>query len=335
MNSNSKAMKTILSLIAIVLIIPMVIISSIRGPLDVGTAIEHVIGDTKAEQSDRNAFSIHQFPARAGESLEVRTSGGSITVRGDDVNEATVKMYVQQNRRYLSPSDTDLGNFEINIEKRGNKIIASAKRTGNTTNILTGRVNQSISFDVTVPKEFLVDVSTSGGSIKLTNLVGEIQGRTSGGSLTLEQLEGNLDVRTSGGSITLRDSHGNIHARTSGGSVTATGSSGSIRLSTSGGSMTLTDLSGEVDASTSGGSIRANILNLTGDISLRTSGGSITAGIPSNIGIDLDLRGNSVNVPLNNFSGESRRNSIVGKMNGGGHNVTMRTSGGSVRVNWN
>jgi len=98
--------------------------------------------------------------------------------------------------------------------------------------------------------------------------------------------------------------------------------------------MNLDNICGELDASTSGGSIKANILKLEGDLSLRTSGGSISTTLPGDLGLDLDLKGNNVVVQLQNFTGETKRNSVVGSMNGGGHQVSMRTSGGTVRLNW-
>lgn len=284
--------------------------------------------------NDKVVYSTHRFNVVPGENLEVSTSGGSITVNGsNDSNEAVIKMFVRRNNRYLQPSDTDLRNFDIKIEKSGNKVIAHAKRNQTGTNILRPNT-ESISFEISIPRNFQVNVNTSGGSIRLDNLEGELSGRTSGGSIRLNNLSGTVDVRTSGGSITVDESTGEINARTSGGSVTASNSSGVLDLSTSGGSMRLDNLSGEVSASTSGGSIRAKINSLSGDVSLRTSGGSITATLPGGLGLNLNLKGNSLRVPLENFSGESKRNEIVGTMNGGGYNVSMRTSGGGVTVNW-
>jgi hypothetical protein len=288
---------------------------------------------TNTKNNIDNVYSTHRFNVVQGETLEVTTSGGSITVTGSDTNGAIIKMFVRRGNRYLQASDTDLRNFEIKIEKSGNKVIASAKRLQSNSNILRPN-NESISFEVSVPRNFQVNVNTSGGSIRLTDLEGELSGRTSGGSIRLNKLIGDIDVRTSGGSITIEGSSGKISARTSGGSVTASNSEGVLDFSTSGGSVRLNNLAGEVSASTSGGSIRAYIVSLAGDLSLRTSGGSITATVPKGLGLNLDLRGNSVRIPLENFSGETKRNQIVGKMNGGGYNVSMRTSGGGVTVSW-
>lgn len=328
-------MKTVTK-ISLLLIIGFVLITNTMNSKQLAfldSRLEHIFFNYK-NNDPGDAYSVHRFAAFKGENLEVHTSGGSISVKGADVDEVEVRMYVRRNGRILKPSDTDLSNFEIEITKRGNTVIASARRE-QVRNTILSRNNESISFEVLIPDRFNINVNTSGGSIKLDEITGNLVGRTSGGSISLNNLGGTVDVRTSGGSISIAESGGSISARTSGGSITVKTTAGDMELRTSGGSINLDDITGKIDASTSGGSIRAKVLKLDGDLSLRTSGGTVTASIPAGIGLDLDLSGNSVNVPLQNFTGETRRNRVSGSMNGGGHKVTMRTSGGSVNLNWN
>lgn len=290
--------------------------------------------DATSRSSD-SAYRTETFTVQPGGVLNVNTSGGSIEVVGGNQNRVVVKMYVRRNGRILTPRDTDLSNFTISIEQRGNEITASAQFNRQRTNILTGGGNnESISFVVEVPQNFNTNLNTSGGSLKLENLVGQSKGRTSGGSITLSRFTGESELGTSGGSINISNSEGSIRARTSGGSVRATNTKGNLELSTSGGSMVLENLAGTVKASTSGGSIRANLLEVNGEVSLSTSGGSITASLPQNLGLDVDIRGTRVHMPLQNFSGNSQPDRIQGTMNGGGYPISMRTSGGSIRISF-
>jgi DUF4097 and DUF4098 domain-containing protein YvlB len=69
-------------------------------------------------------------------------------------------------------------------------------------------------------------------------------------------------------------------------------------------------------------------------LDLSTSSGGISVKMPMSNGIDLDLRGNRVNVgSLSNFDGTIEKDRVVGKLNGGGTAVTMRASSGSVSIN--
>ena len=98
-------------------------------------------------------------------------------------------------------------------------------------------------------------------------------------------------------------------------------------VKTSDGNINFKDLSGSLSASTSDGNVSGNLVRLTEELSVRTSDGDIRITVPSRLGLDLDIKGESLHVPLNNFSGRSDEKRIQGKSNGGGIPVTMSTSG--------
>lgn len=271
------------------------------------------------------------FNLSSGE-LFVSTSGGSISVEGSKSNSVKVEMYVKSNKY----SDSKLReileeDYEISIEKSGSRIEAVAKRV--SKNWSWNGI--SISFVVYTPQKFACDLNTSGGSLKISGVSGNSHElKTSGGSITSEDMSGDLTARTSGGSITVNDFIGELDARTSGGSIKLSDIKGDIDVSTSGGGIRIDDAEGAVHATTSGGSINADISSLEDQLVLKTSGGSVNATIPSGLGLNLDLRGNRVNTSLNNFSGESKSDRVKGTVNGGGIEVQLSTSGGSVNLDY-
>lgn len=154
-------------------------------------------------------------------------------------------------------------------------------------------------FHITVPETFNIDVNTAGGSIKVEDLNGNVDAQTSGGSISLGDIDGDVDVHTSGGSIRV-DS-----------------------------------VNGDIDANTSGGSIHVEFKQqITKDAKLTTSGGSITAYLPADIQLDIDAStsGGSVRSEFD-VDGKVKKRSIRGEINGGGPELTLRTSGGSVKIN--
>lgn len=278
----------------------------------------------------QEAYRTETFPANNNVKIEVITSGGSIEMIGEDTDEVRVEMYVRKRGRTIMPEDDDLSEFEITIEKQGNKVIAEAKRDRKWGNWN----GPSISFKVYGPVRSVSELKTSGGSIELTNLMGDQSARTSGGSITAERVGGDVELKTSGGSISLRDIEGRADVNTSGGRIHAENITGGILANTSGGSITLENITGDVDARTSGGSINAEVVNPAEKIELRTSGGSITVVVPREKGYDVDLRGNRVRADLENFRGEYDKNDIEGTLNGGGIKLYARTSGGSVSLRY-
>jgi hypothetical protein len=137
---------------------------------------------------------------------------------------------------------------------------------------------------------------------------------------------------TSGGSINLTQVDGNVRASTS--SIKGDNIKGELVASTSGGSIRLTGVAAALKASTSAGGIDAEITSLGKYLDLSTSAGGIHVQMPLNKGLDLDLRANRVNVgTLNNFNATMEKDRVNGKLNGGGTLVTMRASSGSISVN--
>lgn len=205
---------------------------------------------------------------------------------------------------------------------------------------------------LTGPQKF----RTSGGSLSMSDINGDINGQTSGGSIHLDRCKitgtsdridlqtsggsieaksssGTMRLHTSGGSIRLTDLRGNIDAQTSGGSVNGSDIEGDLKAGTSGGSVRLANVSGSIDASTSAGSVDVSITKLDGPIRLVTSAGNINVKMPLNKGISLNLSGNRIKIPLNNFSGDTEKDHIKGTLNGGGVAVTLSANSGNVYVN--
>lgn len=287
-----------------------------------------------AQNSDR-AYRIETFNTIDSPSVMIETSGGSIDVIGQASDEVRVEMYVRRNGRYVDPSDTDLSDFDIEIDSNKNTVVAKADRRGRSGwNLFGSNNNISISFVVYAPQFSSISGNTSGGSVSAENISNIVSLRTSGGSVNLKNLEGEIDARTSGGSINIEDVSGTLSGRTSGGSVSAYNVSGVADLRTSGGSIRLENISAKMSARTSGGSIRADFLTFVDDIDLQTSGGSITIDIENASDFDLDLRGNRVNTELRNFTGEFERDHIEGRIGNGGPKLTARTSGGSVNLDY-
>lgn len=292
-----------------------------------------ILFSADAQDSNR-AYRIETFNASDSPSVNISTSGGSINVFGANSNEVRVEMYVRRGGRYLDPSDTDLSDFEINIDSNGDMVVAEAKRKRSGWNLFGSNNNLSISFVVYTPEYSSVSGNTSGGSVSAENILNNLSLRTSGGSVSVSDVEGEIELRTSGGSINIDNASGTISGRTSGGSVSVTNVNGIADLRTSGGSIRLENISAKMSARTSGGSIRGEFLTFENDIDLQTSGGNININLPSVSDFNLDLKGQRVNTELRNFTGEFERDHIEGRIGRGGPVLRARTSGGSVNVRY-
>lgn len=272
-----------------------------------------------------------QFTLNGEGNLNVETSGSSIAVTGASGSQVIVDMYVKLNGREIEMEDAEvereLDNYNLDISQSGNTISVLVKKKNNS-----GRSKLNLSFKIQVPTEMSSRFQSSGGSISVDGLNGEQEIATSGGSIQVLNSSGYVNTHSSGGSFRVENFEGNVDVQTSGGSIKVNQLTGDLKVNTSGGSVNLSEINGSILANTSGGSIRAQLSNVEKELTMKSSGGSITAVVPDGLGLDLDLSGGRVNSKLSNFSGEVKKDRILGKINGGGIPVTMQSSGGSINL---
>jgi len=280
------------------------------------------------------------------------SSGGGIQVESHDQKKVEVQIYIRKNGKVLLPEspqiDEVLEGYDLEVEKNGSVITATAKRKSSTRRWS----NTGIYFKVYVPREMSCSVSSHGGSVKVKGVTGTHEISSSGGSVKIEDLSGSTEARSSGGSVKAQKLSGDTHLTSSGGSVSLEKSKGNVFARSSGGSVKLFDIHGDVDAESSGGGVRiegeaglvraeshggsvqVDVYGLAEEMHLQSSGGGVKALIRNgkNLGLDLDLKSTKVNIELEDFSGQVDKNHVKGSMNDGGIPVYMRTSGGNISV---
>ena len=309
-----------------------------------------------AGAADDDEKVTRSFNVDYGGTLTVDTDRGSIEVTTTRAKKVTVEITRKVpfgKAGDAEPSANGWEDFEIKFDHSGKDVSIIAECTHGKG--WFGWVKYPrFHFAVTVPEKYNLDLNTAGGSIKIADLEGDVECETSGGSLHISQIKGSIYGRTSGGNITLKGSDGEADLKTSGGGIDIGQVAGHIKAHTSGGSINIDEAGGEVEVSTSGGSIHVNELQGTirattsggsitatisrqpkSDCSLKTSGGSVTVRLADGIKLDVDAKtsGGSVKceMPIT-VQGLPAKNEVQGKINGGGPELYLRSSGGPIRI---
>ena len=264
------------------------------------------------------------YNVKAGGNLTVTSEFGAIEIQTAEQDE--IEIVITKAAKSLKRSAKEaLADFEVSFSPEDTDVHIEGKFKHGREHWRKILNRLEIRFHVTVPKNYNVDLSTQGGSIKVGdldgtvrahtsggslrfgNITGTVWGRTSGGSIKLTSCGSPVDLKTSGGSIEVVDVAGDVQAQTSGGSLrfgaiqgsiwgkTSGGSikvascSGGADVQSSGGSIRLESVGGNVNAKTSGGTIRATMTTQPQDAcSLRTSGGGITLTLIPDIAVDVE-----------------------------------------------
>lgn len=165
-----------------------------------------------------------------------------------------------------------------------------------------------VNFEVSVPRNYSLDVLTQAGNIETSDIDGRV---------TLVTYAGNITAGRIGG------------AESAGARPVGASAMSAARLETSGGHITVQDVRGDLRAITAGGHIFVG--NVQGGIVLRTGGGHIRAGMIQGTA-QLDTGGGNISV--------QRAGANVSASTGGGQiefgeaagSIRARTGGGGIRV---
>jgi len=247
------------------------------------------------------------FTVEATGTLTIDTDRGAIEVRSAPGNKVDVT---------VNRDDTDAQRLHLEFEQHGNDVVVRGDYPKDWS-WFNWSGGPKIRFVATVPEGYNVQLETEGGSLTIGGAVGDVKAETSGCSVHIDQTRGDVNAETSGGSIHIERAGGKVWAKTSG---------GSIRVD---------EVMGDIQASTSGGSIAAYISQQpTANCRLHTSGGGIQVHLARNIAVDIDAStsGGRVTTDLPLTSRVSSTRSLQGRLNGGGPELSLHTSGGSVRV---
>ncbi|MCH8838179.1 MAG: DUF4097 family beta strand repeat protein [Candidatus Marinimicrobia bacterium] len=274
------------------------------------------------------------FQVKAGGTLTIDTERGSIEIVARGRKEVTVQVTKKLPLGWFGDQD-DLNEFIVEYDQSGDDVTITGRFLDSPG---WGHHNRRlrVHYKVTVPEKYNLDLETSGGSITVSDLEGKVEVRTSGGSLTLGDIDGPVNARTSGGSISLSGSAGRAELQTSGGGINVGRVGATLEAKTSGGSIHVKEVQGAVKLETSGGGITATITGQPkGDCSLKTSGGGVTVYLSKDVKVNVNAKTSGGNVSCDlpiMVQGLLGKTEVKGKINGGGPELYLRTSGGSIKI---
>jgi len=255
-----------------------------------------IISITAAQDQEKS------FTVNTGDLLDVSTSMGNITIDTWDKSEVNVVV------KNIIDSELSL----LTMEQSGGKVIVKFK----------GEDSDNIEFDITIPSEFDLDLSTGGGNITLkSDLNGKIDASTAGGNISLKNIDGKADISTAGGNITVGDINSKADISTAGGNIKVGDINSNADISTAGGDMNIGNINGTADISTAGGNIKVG--NIKGAADVSTAGGNIYV---ENIGGNAEISTGGGNIKVGSVSGSA-------ELNTGGGNISLEAATGKVEVN--
>lgn len=250
--------------------------------------------------------------------LALSTFDGSIEVRGWDRNEVVVEV------EKVGPDQKTVDLIQINATQEGGAITVTVPKPSPLES--TGmRRAPSANLVVSVPLNTAVVARSGDGSISVRRVNGRMDLVTEDGSVRVEEVAGALIARTGDGNVDVRKLDGQAEVHTGDGTVGLDGVLTGVKVDTRDGGVEVTARPGSRTES---------------DWDVTTGDGSVRVEVPQGFGAEVDARTGDGRVRVDSITdtaGATKderedRDSVIGRLGGGGKALRLRTSSGSITV---
>lgn len=198
----------------------------------------------------------------------------------------------------------------------------------------------TFTYEIKVPKQCSVNVTTKDGSINLGSLAGNVVLNNETGAIFTGEIDGSVIARNQTGSIAITAASGPVNASTTLGPITVGRTAAATFLSSEGGYIELQRASGEVTVRGNGSAAAVGFVapvRFPADISV--SGGDLVLVMESSCSALLELNASvfgrvtfTGEMPFKFTEGAAGSSTVRGLANSGGPRILVRASGGNIRV---
>lgn len=207
---------------------------------------------------------------RSGERLVLSTDLGDVIVHTRDTDRVEYHVTLATDASRPDAEDV-LQHFNLVARPEAGRVVLRGQVSSAK---LSGRL--WVTFDITVPHTFNLDITTRGGNINSEDVDGTVTLVTTGGNISVGSLGGNSRLETGGGHITVRDVDGDLSAVTGGGHIVAGNIAGAATLRTGGGHIRVASIGGIAHLGTGGGNV--SVEKVAKELIADTAGGQIEVG---------------------------------------------------------
>lgn len=269
---------------------------ALAGLLSVGAAAHAATLTQKLDKS---------YPVQANAPLELQNTNGSVVIEAWDRNEVHVVAVKKVKAGSEEKAKEILAQVQIAIQQKGGGLqIATRLPRKNGEGLwewMSGSgASVSVEYRLQVPRQVRLDIETTNGGLRVKGTRGEGILQTTNGGITLADVDGDLRLQTTNGGIEVSEAAGAVQAVTTNGGIDV-----SLREVPSG-----------------------------SDLSFNTTNGAVEVRLPRDIraSIDVSTSNGRISSAFEVEGGSKSRNRLTGNINGGGGQLKIRTTNGSVEI---
>jgi DUF4097 and DUF4098 domain-containing protein YvlB len=252
------------------------------------------------------------FAVPRGRSLRIENGNGRTRIVGEDRDDISVLMDKRARAESDDAAQHLVGDIQL-VAREANGLLQLEIQTPRKWNR-----HGNAHLLVRVPRDVGVVVSANNGKVCIEGLRSDVSARSSNGSVRVADVVGDIEITTSNAKVCCHSTCGSLTARSSNGKIE------------------LDEHRGSIDASTSNGLIRASLDEIgSGGVILTTSNGRIVLDLPDEVDAEIDLRVDNGLIrairELETRDGEDKGR-LRGRLGRGGAPIKLRTSNGTISL---
>lgn len=244
------------------------------------------------------------IPVKAGSAVTLRNINGGVTFEAWDRNEVRVvaEKKVKAGTEEAARKAMSQVRIEVTPSAGGLRIETKVPKQGSGFFdwLFNNQVNINVTYRVHVPRRAAVDAETVNGGVDLTGTRGKVR------------------VGTTNGGIDVKDVQGDVNAFSTNGGITATRITGAVKIGTT------------------NGAIEADLVDFPegSDLQFETTNGGISVRLPRDARLTVDASTTNGHVQSDfEVPGAAKgKRSLRGDINGGGGNLVLSTTNGSIEI---
>jgi DUF4097 and DUF4098 domain-containing protein YvlB len=260
----------------------------------------------------------------------------------------TVHVNVDDGRVHVTTSDSPQVEFRVKYEgyTLDRNLSIDSSQQGNSVELrarikpgLTIGLNMKrLSTEVRMPKDADLQLETGDGDVEVASVNGTVTLQSGDGRLKVSQLSGTIDLHTGDGAISAESLKGSIRLRTGDGSIDASNIDGKLDATTGDGPIRLSGRFDDLDIRSGDGSVSARVASgssMASNWNIHTGDGAVDLTLPADFKANLEATTSDGHITLGlpvTVDGQVSTSRVVGKMNGGGGALKIRSGDGSIRL---
>ncbi|MCI0436446.1 MAG: DUF4097 family beta strand repeat-containing protein [Gemmatimonadetes bacterium] len=259
------------------------------------------------------------FAVRTGGTLHIENHQGAVVVRSWDRDAVRLRANHDAIRIRTDRSGGTASDAHIDTDHR------------------RARGMPTIRYELTVPREFNLQIEGVNLEIDIADLQGSVDAETVNGTVTVSGVAGAIHIESIQGRITVGSSRGTLNAEGANEGINVDGFNGNVEVSTLNGSLVLRNITARmVDAETVNGRVEySGSLQDDGRYMLSTHNGEVVLWVPegTNAAVNIETYAGSVDTEFPVEMRRAGRNEVSFALgNGRGARVSIESFGGPVRI---